>query len=318
MTEIKTSRRWGFYPILDQEAFKFYISQQKALWNPSDVNFSHDYTNFCQLTKDEQIPLIRALTIFQTLDGGVIDRFVLGLINRAEALEDRLAYIVQLYTEVVHANSYGLQLIHLIPNDFERQSYLEAIDSEPWLQRYRDFIDKYTDDSVPEIIAVASQSALEGVGFSGLFAIIFWYRTSIYARDIPGITTSNEYIAAEEGIHRNYAVFRFLRLREKCDPEEIKTKVIAIFSELMDIIKEALPILLPTDLRGLSKQELYDYSCYVMDMLYEDMGYPKVYNVKNPLIYMNRIGGSQKTSTFEHQSTDYSKGDLFRDDDGDF
>jgi ribonucleoside-diphosphate reductase subunit M2 len=317
MNTIPNSRRLGLFPITDPAAYQFYLDQQKIVWNPNEVSFSQDYVNFCKLTKDEQTPLLKVLTIFQTLDGSVIDHFVLGLLQKAPTVEEQLPYIFQLCGEAVHSVSYSLQLKNLVPDDKERLLLLQEADSQPWIKDYQDFVEKYTAEDVPEIISLIAQSALEGIGFSGLFAIVFWYRTSHFSHDIPGVTTSNEYIAAEEGIHRNFAVFRFLRLRAKYEGD-IYPQVHQILTELMEIIKRAAVVILPVDLPGLTRQDLINYSLFVTDMLYVDLGYSKVFNLENSLKYMNRIGGIQKTSGFERSNTDYNRGDLYRDDDREF
>jgi ribonucleotide reductase beta subunit family protein with ferritin-like domain len=73
MAKLLNSERLSFSPNSDPAAFDFFIQQQKILWNPTDVSTAQDYLNFCKLTENARIPLLKVLAIFQTLDGSVID-----------------------------------------------------------------------------------------------------------------------------------------------------------------------------------------------------------------------------------------------------
>jgi len=301
--EVLNSDRWAIFESSDPEAYLSYKEQESAFWVPEEVTFSQDERNFGQLTEEQKIPLIKCLVVFQTLDGAVIDQFVLKLIAQTETITEKLPYVRQLTAEATHAESYKLQLEAIVRDSVEREKLIRSIDSEEWIQNYRNFISKYMDNPFEELInQLIVQAFLEGVGFSAFFAVIFWYKQMPFALDIPGITESNEFIIREEGMHRDYAILRINRLKTPDLEERLKK----ISDELISIIEKALPTILPVDLPQLTKKSLLDYCRYVSDGNFIDLGYPEYYNVDNPLTYMETIGSASKSNFFERGTTTYS------------
>jgi ribonucleotide reductase beta subunit family protein with ferritin-like domain len=280
------------------------------------------------MTEKYRNPAIKSVTAFQTLDGAVIDRGVLKRINNAPNLMEQLPYIKQLNAEATHSESYRMQLDALVPDPNEREKLLRSIDSEPWLQRYGDFMKKYDneedsqdsknpelksqDSKNPEIIELIAQALIEGGAFAGLFKVIFFYKYSPTAKDLPGVTQSNDLIIREESVHRDYAICRFKRLLKKeLDPGDIQQRTIEMTDELMDIIVQAVPFIVEEDLPGLTQKDVINFSKFVADHLLVGMGYPKHYGV-GEAGYMSMIGGAEQSNYYEVDTTAYQKGDLYK------
>ena len=311
---LRLSDKWGFFPELDPESYRYFKIQDKLNWKATEINFSKDYTNLMQMPKEYRTPALKSVTAFQIFDGAVIDQGILRRISEAPTLMERIPYIKQLDAEVTHSESYRLQLDALVPDPEEREKLLRAVDSEPWIKRYGDFTQKYGDESpsIPEILKLVAQAFVEGAAFAGLFKVIFFYKYSPNAKDLPGVTQSNDSIIREESVHRDYAIFRFKRLlKNESDPEYIHKKVIEILEELMDIICFAVPFIVEEDLPGLTQQDVINFSKFVSDHLLVGMGYSKHYNV-GEAGYMSMIGGAEQTNYYEVDTTAYQKGDTHK------
>lgn len=306
----KFSDFWSIFEDLDREAYKSYKDQEATQWVPSEIRFDEDYRAFLRLTPEQQTPLLKSLVIFQTLDGAVIDEFVLKQIELSPTLTEKLPYIRQLVAEATHAESYKFQLEAIVPDSVEREKLIRAIDSEKWIQNYRDYIVKYMDNPNEDpVIQLVVQAFLEGVGFSALFAIIFWYKQLPYAVDVPGITVSNEWISREEALHKEWAEKRSVRLlKNHPEPEQIKKRIENVSDELISIIEEALPTIVPIDLPGMSKVELLEYAKFTADGIFLNLGYDEYYAVDNPLKYMETIGAPNKANFYERVVSAYTHG----------
>ena len=302
------SNLWSIFEKIDPEAYQSYKDQESALWVPGEIPFNGDYVQFTKLDENQKTPLVKCLVIFQTLDGAVIDKFVLKQILNAQTLTEKMPYIRQLVAEATHAESYKFQLEAIVPNSVEREKLIRSVDSEAWIQMYSNFVEKYMDDeTVGDLIQLLVQAFLEGVGFSAFFAVIFWYKCCPHAHDVPGITSSNDLIAREEGLHRDWAITRVKRLIGE-DRENFLKLVKTISDEIIEIISESLPTILPVDLPGLTKKSLLDYAKYTADGIFLDLDLDEYYGLDNPLAYMDTIGGVKKTNFFERATTEYSRG----------
>ncbi|AUO15213.1 WSSV449 [White spot syndrome virus] len=56
---------------------------------------------------------------------------------------------------------------------------------------------------------IVAFAAVEGIFFSGAFASIFWIKNRGI---LPGLTSSNEFISRDEGLHRDFACMLLKRV----------------------------------------------------------------------------------------------------------
>jgi len=317
--DLTNSERWGFNEEKDVEEHDYFKLQQKLLWVPTEINFKDDYTRFNMLTKEQKEPLLRCLVVFQTLDGAVVDSVCQKMQFTARTLSEKLPYLAQIFMEALHSQSYDLQLRAIVPDEIKRMKYLKRADSEEWILRYSQFSDKHIAKSNQDLIyQLTAQAALEGVGFIALFAIIFYYKTHPIIQDIPGITGSNELISRDEAAHRDYAVHRVKKFLTKYPEEELPSvidRITEIVKELVDIIEYAIPTLLPNEFSDLKRIDLIDYTRFTADNLLLDMGLPLVYKSRMSLPYMLTIGGANKSNFYERDTTAYTRGDMYDEED---
>ena len=90
--------------------------------------------------------------------------------------------------------------------------------------------------------------------------------------------------------------------------QKLETKTITkIISEAVTIEKEFICEALPCNLIGMNSRSMSDYIEFVADRLLVQLGCPKLYNKKNPFVFMEMISMEGKTNFFEKRVSEYSK-----------
>ena len=147
-------------------------------------------------------------------------------------------------------------------------------------------------------------AVVEGVIFSGAFASIFWLK---HVRNngrlfLPGLTSSNYFIARDEGQHTLFACEVFQHIVQKPEREQ----VIHIIDEGVQCAIHFMTDALPVKLLGMNSDDMCQYIRYVADRLIMMLGYEPEYNDQNPFIFMeSSIGMLSKVNFFEARPTEY-------------
>jgi len=163
-----------------------------------------------------------------------------------------------------------------------------------WARRW---IESKEEDFATRLIGFA---VVEGIFFSGSFCAIFW----IKERGImPGLTTSNEFIARDEGLHTDFACELYKEIVNKVKAD----KVHRIVKEAVTIEKEFITQSLPCDLIGMNKKLMCQYIEFVADRLLTQLGYSKTFKASNPFDFMERISMEGKDNFFEKRVSTYAK-----------
>ena len=158
------------------------------------------------------------------------------------------------------------------------------------------WIDNADADFPTRLLAFA---IVEGIFFSGAFCSIFWLKQRGV---MPGLTTSNEFISRDEGLHTDFACLLYGMQAEKLN----KTKAYKLVKEAVKIEKEFIMEALPCSLVGMNAKQMSQYIEFVADRLLVQTGYPKFYNSANPFPFMERISLEGKDNFFEKRVTNYA------------
>ena len=119
---------------------------------------------------------------------------------------------------------------------------------------------------------------------------------------MPGLCHSNELISRDEGMHTEFAVLMYKYLKNKPPEEKIKE----IILDAVNIEKEFITESLSCELIGMNAKLMKQYIEYVADRLLLMFGVNKIYNVINPLEWMELISVQGKTNFFEKRVGEYS------------
>ena len=120
---------------------------------------------------------------------------------------------------------------------------------------------------------------------------------------MPGLTTSNEFISRDEGMHTEFACLLYSMLQTKLS----KTKAHKMIREAVKCEKEFITESLPCGLIGMNAKMMSQYIEFVADRLAVQLGVPKVYGTANPFDFMDLISLEGKTNFFEKKVSDYSR-----------
>ena len=199
------------------------------------------------------------------------------------------------------SETYSLLIDTYIDDKDEKGLLFRAIETIPCVKQKADWAQKWIsskdENFATRLIAFA---VVEGIFFSGSFCAIYWIKERGL---MPGLTTSNEFIARDEGLHTDFACALYEEIVRKLP----KTKVHKIIREAVKIEKNFITKSLPCHLVGMNDKLMADYIEFVADRLSMQLGYGKIYSTSNPFDFMERISLEGKDNFFEKRVTSYAK-----------
>ena len=199
---------------------------------------------------------------------------------------------------------HSLLIDTYIRDSSEKQYLFDAIDTIPSVQKKAKWAIKWiTSDTSSFAERLIAFAAVEGIFFSGSFASIFWLKKRGL---MPGLTFSNELISRDEGLHTDFACLMYSLLKNKLPYQTIKD----IMMDAVSIEKEFIIDSIPCRMIGMNSDMMTQYIEFVADRIVVQLGYPKIYNTKNPLDFMEMISLEGKTNFFEKRVAEYSKANV--------
>jgi len=285
--------------------WKLYRKQQENYWTAQEINFSKDYDDFKQLTKDEQHFIEMVLAFFAASDGIVNFNLSQRFLKEIMIVEARTAYTFQMMMENVHSENYSDMLTNIVKDPQKRQYCFDAIKTVPAIKAMADWALKWisSDKSIGHrIIAFA---IVEGIFFSGAFAAIFWLKKNRSKGTLfmEGLNKSNRFISRDETIHTMFACALYTFVENRVPENE----VVDMFEEAIQISRKFNEDAIKIKLIGMDTNLMNQYIQVVADRLLVFMGYSKIYNTTNPFDFMDSIGLLSKDNFFETRPDAYQK-----------
>ncbi|PBK87202.1 ribonucleotide reductase, partial [Armillaria gallica] len=240
------------------------------------------------------------LAFFASSDAIVSENLVTRFCREVQIPEARYFYTFQAMMENIHSEVYGLLIDTYIREPTERFALFRAIDEHPTVKAKAAWALRWIKDSSSFATRLVAFAAVEGIFFSGSFAVIFWLKKRGL---MPGLSFSNELIARDEGMHTLFAVMLYHTLKQPLPAEA----VLAIIRGAVDIEKDFWDGAFKSSCLGLNADSMKKYIEYVADYLLDGLGVPKFYNSINPFQFMELISLEGKTNFFEQRVGDYSR-----------
>jgi ribonucleotide reductase beta subunit family protein with ferritin-like domain len=197
------------------------------------------------------------------------------------------------------STTYSLLIDTFIEDPQRKIELFNAIQTIPCITKKANWAIKWIDKARPFAERLVAFTVVEGIFFSGSFCSIFWLKSK--GKMTRALGLSNEFIARDEGLHTDFGVLMYHKLRNKLTRE----RVAEIITEAVEIEREFICDSLPCALVGMNSDLMYTYIKFVADRLFVQLGYEKEYNVENPFDFMNNIALSGKTNFFEKRATEY-------------
>ena len=299
------------YPIQNHQLWSLFKKQQSSFWRAEEVDLSGDMRDWEKLKKEEQYFIKNILAFFAGSDGivnwNIGDRFKEDIkVLQGLYKETSYLYNFQAMMEDVHAESYSLMIDTYVKSSEEKEHLYNAIETIPCVKKKADWAIKWIMDEKSSFAQrLIAFSIVEGVFFSGSFCAIYWLKKRGL---MPGLTSANEFIARDEGMHTETAYTLYKLLKERVDQKI----VYAMFEEAISIEKEFITESIPCDLIGMNSPTMCQYIEFVADNLLVNLGYNKIYNVEFPstFSFMDAISIQGKTNFFEKRPTEYQKASI--------
>jgi ribonucleoside-diphosphate reductase beta chain len=293
--------RFTLFPIEKPKLFQKYQDHLAVFWTVEEIDLAKDLKDWVKLSEGEQYFIKNVLGFFAGSDGIVQENLAARFMNEIQLAEARQFYSVQLMMEAIHSQMYSLLIDTYIDDKQEKIDLFHATQTIPCVKKKADWalkwIESRTESFATRLVAFA---VVEGIFFSGSFCAIYWLKERGL---MPGLTTSNEFIARDEGLHTDFACALYEEIVEKLPRE----KVHQIILEAVEIEKEFITQSLPCHLIGMNSALMAQYIEFVASRLSKQLGYGELFSTGNPFDFMERISLEGKDNFFEKRVTSYAK-----------
>jgi ribonucleoside-diphosphate reductase beta chain len=293
--------RFTLFPIMKPKLFQKYKNHVSVFWTPEEIDLAKDMKDWVKLSDNERHFIKNVLGFFAGSDGIIQENIAARFMNEVQLPEARQFYSVQLMMEAIHSEVYSLLIDTYIEDKAEKMNLFQATLMIPCVTQKAQWAQKWiastTENFATRLIAFA---VVEGIFFSGSFCAIYWLKERGL---MPGLTTSNEFIARDEGLHTDFAC----ALYEEIEKKVPRAKVHKIIREAVKIEKQFITESLPCHLVGMNDKLMAQYIEFVADRLSSQLGYGKIYSTANPFDFMERISLEGKDNFFEKRVTSYAK-----------
>lgn len=294
--------RYTLFPISpsEEDLYKLYKKAVASFWTVEEIDFSKDKDDWDKLTENEQYFIKHILAFFAGSDGVVQENLATRFQKDVQSPVARLFYAMQNAMEGIHSETYSLLIDQYVRDKDEQLKYFRAIDTIPAIRKKALWAVKWVESPEDYATRLLAFACVEGIFFSGSFCAIYWVKKRGL---LPGLTFSNELISRDEGLHTEFAVAMYHKLKNKLSEEAVQS----IVGEAVECETEFITESLPVSLIGMNARDMKQYIQFVADRLLVQLGYRKLYKVGNPFDFMDLISLEGKTNFFEKKVSEYSK-----------
>jgi ribonucleoside-diphosphate reductase subunit M2 len=302
------TKRFSIFPIHYPNLWKLYKTQVSNTWFVEEVELDTDVKDWVNIHPLLKKLLSRVFAIFNFADVVVCDNVkeIIQMIEPYHILEAEFFYDAQLFIERIHSEMYSQFLETLITDINERHELQQAVFNYPFAKKKMEMMSKYQGDT-NLMEKLVNNACGEQIGFSSLFATIFWLRKR---NILPGVRLGNSLISQDENLHFSFACELYHTL-VKLNPE-LKLSNEQILSLVSNFVETELQVIddvfgdIPEEiLEDLTKENMKQYVKYMGDIVLFSLGSPKHWKVSNPFEFMNLINLRELHNFFERKSGEY-------------
>ena len=293
--------RFTLFPIEKPKLFQKYKDHVAVFWTTEEIDLAKDMKDWVKLTDGERYFIKNILGFFAGSDGIIQENLAARFMNEVQLAEARQFYSVQLMMEAIHSETYSLLIDTYIDDKQEKLDLFHATQTIPCVKRKADWAQKWIEsESASFATRLVAFAIVEGIFFSGSFCAIYWLKERGL---MPGLTTSNEFIARDEGLHTDFACALYEEIVNKL-PKDLVHHIIL---EAVAIEKQFITESLPCHLIGMNSALMSQYIEFVASRLSKQLGYGELFSTANPFDFMERISLEGKDNFFEKRVTTYAK-----------
>ena len=301
LTDPKNAR-YTLFPIQHHDIWKAYKNAQAAHWIAEEIDFSQDTTDWeKKLNENEKYFIENILAFFAGADGIVNDNLMERFSNEVTILEAQFFYGFQIAMENVHSETYSLMIDTFVKEPEKKAKLFNSLETMDSVKKKGEWAIKWINDKDSSFgTRLIAFAIVEGVFFSGSFCALFWLKKRGL---MPGLTFSNELISRDEGLHTDFAVLLYSKIKNRISEKSVHE----IFTEAVKIEKNFIIESLPCSLIGMNSVLMSEYIEFVADRLLTQLEYSKLFNTTNPFPFMENSSLQGKTNFFEKRVGEYQK-----------
>lgn len=299
--------KYCLFPLENMTFWNLYKKQLKAIWTVEELDFSEDYKDYMTLDENKKHTIKMILGFFANSDGLVNFNIKNNFLNDFSN-EITYTYIFQMFMENIHNETYSIMIETLIKDEKEKAQIFDSLNTNESIKEISKWGLEYSNGKFPLSIKILVFICFEGIMFSGAFAIIYWLKKYAPRSDksfMAGLVKSNELISRDEGMHVEFGIelFKFNNTKDNIP----KYQITEIILQCIYLTKKFNKDTLNVKHMGINEELMNQYTEYVADRIFVELGLDKYYKTSNPFSFMNTIGMVQKTNFHESRPTEYQK-----------
>jgi len=298
-----------------QWAYNLWEMMLNNTWFPKEVDMTRDVNDYKNLTEAEKKAYDKALSQLIFMDSLQTNNIIDNINPYITAPEVNLILVRQSFEEALHSQSYAVMVDSISQNSAE---IYDLWRSDMMLKHKNDAIaavytELSTNPSEHNLIkSFFANQILEGIYFYSGFTYIY---TLARSGKMLGSAQMIRFIQRDEVTHLvlfQNIINTMRKERPELFTDTLKKEVIAMFEEAVKLETEWGKYITQGQILGLTNEIVEQYIKYLADDRLTSVGFEKLYNVDNPIKWVNDFAkfNDQKTNFFEATVTNYSKGSL--------
>jgi len=303
-----------------QWAYNLWEVMLNNTWFPKEVDMTRDVNDYKQLTDAEKDAYDKALSQLIFMDSLQTNNLIDNINPYVTSPEVNLILVRQSFEEALHSQSYAVMVDTISTNSAEiydlwRRDMMLKQKNDAIASVYEELAENPSEHNF--LKACFANQILEGIYFYSGFTYLY---TLARAGKMLGSAQMIRFIQRDEVTH--LALFKNLintLRKERADlfTEQLKDEVIAMYRQAVQLESDWGKYITQGQILGLTDEIVEQYIQYLADDRLSSVGFEKLYNVTNPIKWVDDFSkfNDQKTNFFESTVTNYSKGSLVFDDD---
>jgi ribonucleoside-diphosphate reductase beta chain len=303
-----------------QWAYNLWEMMLNNTWFPKEVDMTRDVSDYKQITQMEKDAYDKALAQLIFMDSLQTNNIMDNINPFVTAPEINLILVRQAFEEALHSQSYAVMVDSISANskeiyDLWRKDMMLKNKNDSIAKVYEELAKNPSDQNF--VKACFANQILEGIYFYSGFTYIY---TLARSGKMLGSAQMIRFIQRDEVTH--LVLFQNLinslkKERPELFTQELKNEVIEMFKQAVALEVAWGKYITGGQILGLTDDIIEQYIKYLADDRLASVGFAKLYNVANPIKWVDDFSkfNDQKTNFFEGTVANYSKGSLSFDDD---
>lgn len=303
-----------------QWAYNLWEMMLNNTWFPKEIDMTRDVSDYKQITQMEKDAYDKALAQLIFMDSLQTNNIMDNINPFVTAPEINLILVRQAFEEALHSQSYAVMVDSISANskeiyDLWRKDMMLKNKNDSIAKVYEELAKNPSDQNF--VKACFANQILEGIYFYSGFTYIY---TLARSGKMLGSAQMIRFIQRDEVTH--LVLFQNLinslkKERPELFTQELKNEVIEMFKQAVALEVAWGKYITGGQILGLTDDIIEQYIKYLADDRLASVGFAKLYNVANPIKWVDDFSkfNDQKTNFFEGTVANYSKGSLSFDDD---